>query len=113
MPAGSGLQTGGRRTIQGVNAPAQRGILRYGSLANNDLMGSETNCMRPLSYNIAYAPGAIYWVYQTSGDIAGWDMNYFDLNFNGVTSEVVSISSGTNSGGGGDALPVRLVTENP
>ena len=103
----------GRRTIQGVNAPAQRGILRYGSLANNDLMGSETNCMRPLSYNIAYAPGAIYWVYQTSGDIAGWDMNYFDLNFNGVTSEVVSISSGTNSGGGGDALPVRLVTQNP
>lgn len=103
----------GRRTIQGVTAPEQRGILRYGSMANNDAMGGVTNCMRPLSYNIAYAPGSIYWVYQTSGDIAGWDMNYFDLNFNGVKTEVVSISSGTNTGGGGDALPIRLVTDNP
>lgn len=111
----------GRRTIQGVGAQGQRGILRYGSMADNSAMAGRTNCMRPLAYNIAYAPGAIYWVYQNAtvaGDntpIAGWDMNYFDLNFNGVSWEVVSINNGTtaNTGPNGDALPLRVVTDQP
>ena len=108
----------GRRTIQGVQDQSQRGILRYGSLPNNDLMSGRTNCMRPVSYNIAYAPGAIYWLYQrggTGGNIMGWDMNYFDLNFNGVSNQVVSTNNASidATGGGGDALPIRLVTRQP
>ena len=53
------------------------------------------------------APGAIYWAHQrdTEGYVA-WDMNYFDLNFNGSKYDVVSR---TDDGGYGDALPIRLV----
>ena len=111
LPIGtSGL---GRRTIQLVTAENQRGMLRYGSLTTN--LTGVTNAMRPIPYNLSNNPGAIYWAFQTTSGLAGWDMNYFDLNFNAIGSGVVFPTSSTTypSGPNGDALPVRLVTENP
>ena len=72
---------------------------------------SNNNPNRPITYNIPGAPGAIYWVNAVeeaaggTGDVEdmyGWDMNYFDLNFN-------PFSSGVVEGNTGDALPIKLI----
>lgn len=120
----------GRRTIQDLGDSNQRGTLRYGSVRVNfndpSLYGDAwtlANSMRPIPMNMVNAPGSIYWVYTAENPSAtsrneipiAWDMNYFDLNFTSVAADVVSINNGntTNSGGGGDALPIRLVTRTP
>ena len=98
----------GRRTIQNINSDAERGIMRYSSVPYN--LSGDTNALRPIAMNMLYSPGAIYWINKTTQDggtsYAGWDMNYFDLNFNGAPESVVLV---TGTGGGGDALPIRLV----
>ncbi len=108
----------GRRTIQAYsNASmpvADRGTLRYGSVERNfNLWGQDNNSLRPIPMNMKNAPGSVYWTYTgvatTQGEYyMGWDMNYFDLNFNGLTNTAISK---TENGGGGDAIPIRLVTD--
>ena len=74
--------------------------------------------MRPIAYNLYNNPGSIYWAYTgtntTDSDRdkipVAWDMNYYDLNFTVSSAAVVSR---TTEGGGGDALPIKLVTDNP
>ncbi|MDE6340230.1 MAG: hypothetical protein K2K97_10665, partial [Muribaculaceae bacterium] len=114
----------GRRTIQFIGASNQQGTLRYGSTRNNlaATTGNPYNTMRPIPYNMANAPGSIYWAHTATntGDSdpdkipIAWDMNYFDLNFTSVSAAVVSRYSGmpnvpANEGAGGDALPIRLI----
>ena len=104
----------GRRTIQNLNSTAERGIMRYSSVEKNLDKYSGDNTLRPIAVNMLNSPGAIYWINKAtqaedggSTWYTGWDMNYFDLNFNGAPDNVVSISD--RNGGGGDALPIRLV----
>lgn len=87
------------------------GELRYGSVPVTLDKWSNNNPNRPITYNIPGAPGAIYWVNAVeeaaggTGDVEdmyGWDMNYFDLNFN-------PFSSGVVEGNTGDALPIKLI----
>lgn len=110
----------GRRTIQGLSPATlpdnQRGTLRYSSVDKNlDKWSVAANSMRPIPMNMVNAPGSVYWVY-TGVDAndglyyTGWDMNYFDLNFNGLTNNAISISIGDTTAANGDALPIRLVT---
>lgn len=109
----------GRRTIQLIGNQNQRGTLRYGSTPYNLTESRNVyNTMRPIPYNMENAPGSIYWAHTATnpGDSdrdkipIAWDMNYFDLNFTSASAAVVSR---TSEGGGGDALPIRLVTDTP
>ncbi|MDE7155476.1 MAG: hypothetical protein K2N79_04235 [Muribaculaceae bacterium] len=104
----------GRRTIQFPENSNQRGVLRYGSVYwNLNTRAQDQNSCRPVAVNMKNAPGAIYWLLSDTFEgttYYAWDMNFFDLNFNGTTSDVVIR---TDQGGGGDALPIRLVTDNP
>lgn len=108
----------GRRTIQALSTiqNSYRGTLRYSSVDQNlNLWSVSANSMRPIPMNMVNSPGVIYWVKTGtsagSGNYyVGWDMNYFDLNFNGILQSTISISS---SGGGGDAIPIRLITRTP
>lgn len=114
----------GRRTIQIVSNRDQRGTLRYGSTPYNlTAKRNIYNTMRPIPYNMENAPGSIYWAHTATNTAdsdrdkipIAWDMNYFDLNFTSVSAAVVSVNGGTNSssGTGGDAIPIRLVTDSP
>ncbi|MDE6263795.1 MAG: hypothetical protein K2M11_01500 [Paramuribaculum sp.] len=100
----------GRRTIQDTETEAERGTLRYSSY--DGYLTGTTNAMRPIAMNMKNAPGSIYWIYRRTSTAAtassGWDMNYFDLNFNSITPAFTSL---TTNGGGGDALPIRLVLD--
>ncbi|MDE6814271.1 MAG: hypothetical protein K2J28_10725, partial [Duncaniella sp.] len=107
----------GRRTIQSIQSESWGGTLRYGSVVDN--LTSRTNSLRPIPFNMSNAPGSIYWTYSNTNtpiDVdgnsyqIGWDMNYFDLNMSASGTDVIS---GTNNGGGGDALPIRLVCDDP
>lgn len=104
----------GRRTIQLIQNNNYRGTLRYGALPTN-LTGLK-NSLRPIPFNLSNAPGSIYWTYTNTdghtddGYQIGWDMNYSDLN---MSASGTNIISRTGSGGGGDALPIRLVCDDP
>lgn len=105
----------GRRTIQILQNSNYRGVLRYGALYYN-LSTPLVNSLRPIPFNMSNAPGAIYWTnsnnqeYTDDGYQIGWDMNYFDLNMSASGTMVISR---TDQGGGGDALPIRLVCDDP
>lgn len=114
----------GRRTIQAYDGLENNyaGTLRYGSVEINlNKWSQEVNSCRPIPMNMKNAPGVIYWVYKgvpASGSqyYVGWDMNYFDLNFNGITNTAILITknytvNGVSYGGNGDAIPLRLVTD--
>ena len=102
----------GRRTNQGATTGSY-GVLRYGSL-NGSLTQAHNkiNQFRPIPYNMANVPGAVYWV--ASGyEYPGWDMNYFDLNFNKYDYGSLN-GMGTKESGeefGGDACPIKLIYE--
>lgn len=94
----------GRRTLQGSD-PGYEGTLRYGAVASVlDQDNNVNNEYRPICYNLPGNPGAIYWLKQASAykGMIGWDMNYFDLNFNGY-----DYAASRNPYG--DALPIKLV----
>lgn len=109
----------GRRTNQGASTGSY-GVLRYGSV-NGSLTQSyhENNQFRPIPYNMANVPGAVYWASPnetTKGSWnfePAWDMNYFDLNFNaydyGCLNGMGSEDSGQNYGG--DACPIKLILD--
>ena len=99
----------GRRLVQDLSDPSL-GMLRYSSVGF--ILSGATNACRPIPMNMLNAPGAMYWLragkINNSGEMYyAWDMNFFDLNFNGITFGIVSSKTG------GDALPIRLVTDNP
>lgn len=92
----------GRRTMQEIPNNNYRGTLRYSSV--DYYLNSINNCLRPIPYNMPNAPGAIYWAYKEVGGKPGWDMNYFDLNFNAYDYAM-------SYGPYGDAVPIRLVLD--
>lgn len=76
----------GRRTLK-TNTPEQKGYLRYGALGT-ELKATTNlyNAYRPVCYNLPASPGALYWIESPtthSEPYVGWDMNYFDMSFNG------------------------------
>lgn len=94
----------GRRTLQG-SAAGYEGTLRYGAVASVlDQNNNVNNQYRPICYNLPGNPGAIYWLREASAyqGMVGWDMNYFDLNFNGYDYAACRYDNG-------DALPIKLV----
>lgn len=92
----------GRRTIQGAST-SYLGTLRYGATDQNLTQAhNKMNQFRPVPFNMSAAPGAIYWAWMEVGDCPGWDMNYFDLNFNEY-DYAISFNKY------GDALPIRLI----
>lgn len=121
----------GRRTITGFTATSYNdfGMLRYSGVMSvlyqdND-NDHKNNQYRPIPYNMPAVPGAIYWIDKltyTSEKVLGWEMNYFDLNFNQYTypiSRSFTKPSGSDYTNydvynhGGDALPVKLVLCDP
>lgn len=112
----------GRRNnfvMSGVNA----GVLRYGDVdylltifgVQGDTYGNlNNNLYRPIPYNLKVQSGNVYWIdtYKAAGDYRtvdgqnyhltysclGWDMNYFNFDFNPYTSNNYR-----------DACPIKLV----
>ncbi len=105
----------GRRLMQGLRTDGTEdgwkrwaGVLRYSAVNMLLTQGYTTlNQFRPIPYNMPSAPGAIYWIEgeaNVAGWMAGWDMNFFDMNFYGY-DYAMSI------GPYGDAVPIKLVLE--
>ena len=96
----------GRRTTQTVPTDADKGYLRYGAVWYRlSTAASTNNQYRPITYNLPANPGAMYWVkqaYNNNGTIiTAWDINYFDLSFNGYDASTY--------GPYGDAIPIKPV----
>ncbi len=98
----------GRRTVQSATGN-NLGTLRYSSV--NYLLteaNGAANPYRPIPYNMPPVQGVVYWLEKTSlkttDPSPGWDMNYFDMNFNAYD---YACCYKTN----GDALPIRLVKD--
>lgn len=110
----------GRRTVKNCNQQ-QKGYLRYGAVAdvlsihadsNNDGLEDIYNGFRPICYNLPASPGAIYWLRSpTPAGIIGWDMNYFDMSFNGQDYGATNVLDGlgNNPDYGSDALLIKPV----
>lgn len=98
----------GRRTMQSLQTPWVNwaGTLRYSAVTTVlDQANNVNNQFRPIPFNMPAVPGAIYWMAREgTGGYPGWDMNYFDLNFNAY-DYAMSI------GPGGDAVPIKLVLD--
>lgn len=101
----------GRRTVAPLGSSMttnMMGYLRYGALTTQIDMNVRANTDRPIPYNLTASPGAIYWIKtstlndKSEPNRLGWDMNYFDLNFN-------SYDYAVGFENGGDALPIKLV----
>ena len=92
-----------RRTMQGLVNPWRdwAGTLRYSSVTA-PLSGYGRNQFRPIPYNMPAVPGVIYWLAQERNGNPGWEMNFFDINFNPY-DYAMSI------GPGGDAVPIKLI----
>lgn len=106
----------GRRTVQFMpnNNKAYDGYLRYGALPdvlNFHSNGGTTyyNQYRPVSYNLPSAPGAIYWLKESTQNgtkneyFSAIDFNYNDLNFSAYTG-----STGVDNG---DALIIKPIVK--
>ena len=85
------------------------GVLRYGDVNYLLTIGRANNLYRPIPYNLMVQSGNIYWIdkYQggvrdyddyASGGCLGWDMNYFNFDFNAYTANNYR-----------DACPVKLI----
>lgn len=86
--------------VQGMGRRRQFNISEnyYGSLWYSDVNDvlaptNANNQYRPIAYNLPAAPGAIYWIDQfvpknltiTGNACLGWDINYFNFDFNPYT----------------------------
>ena len=82
----------------------ERGYLRYAG--TNKVLSGDNNLWRPIPYDMPHCPGSIYWInnvmigkqYHSDGASAGWDMNYFSLDFSSYSYQNVN-----------DAGPVKLI----
>lgn len=98
----------GRRNnfiMTGANA----GVLRYGDVDYLLEIGLGTNLYRPVPYNLMIQSGNIYWIdqYYTHANLPdpclGWDMNYFNFDFNPYTANNYR-----------DACPIKfIITKEP
>lgn len=111
----------GRRTVAPISSEMKSnmmGYLRYGAVVSVLSLDAKNkygyyNADRPIPYNLPASPGAIYWIKKSTGngnsaeekDCIGWDMNYFDMNFNSYDYAIGYMNDG-------DALPIRLVRTN-
>lgn len=92
----------GRRTMETLATTDNAGYLRYGGVFwTLSTATAAANQYRPITYNMPSSPGAIYWIKQTSNKLSAWDINYFDLSFNGY-----QVVLNTNYG---DALPIKPI----
>lgn len=92
-----------RQTPSGTNESRYYGELRYSDV-DYVLSGSD-NYNRPIPYNLPIACGNIYWIDQlragggpSNSNCLGWDMNYFNFDFNPYTSNNMR-----------DACPIKFV----
>lgn len=100
----------GRRTNNNVGTSTNKGYLRYGAVPNTlEADWSTTNNnqkaynqYRPICYNLPASPGALYWIKTQTDEIVSWDMNYFDMSFNGQ-------DYGATNQDGGDAMPMKPI----
>lgn len=95
----------GRRTMQGLRTPWENwaGVMRYSGVIDY-LTGFRGN-LRPIPYNMPNVPGVIYWINQEYNNYyPGYEMNYFDLNFNAMDYPM-------SNGPYGDAVPIKLVLD--
>lgn len=106
-----GVSGMGRRTMQNLQTPWKdyAGVMRYSSvtrLLTYDYQNN--NVFRPIAYDMPNVPGALYWFAQekatASNAFTGWDLNYFNLDFNPY-DYAMSI------GPYGDAVPIKLVID--
>lgn len=104
----------GRRTLQNLSGlPTLKGYLRYGALRDVlSVANGAHNAYRPVCYNLPASPGAMYWIQTpTSGGYIGWDMNYFDMSFNGqdygATNQTDQLGNSIDYGS--DALLIKPV----
>lgn len=107
----------GRRTNSNVGNTNNKGYLRYGAVPA-ELIADWTeptnsnprayNQYRPICYNLPASPGALYWIRTQTKNKYGdynyvaWDMNYFDMSFNGQ-------DYGATNQDGGDAMPMKPI----
>lgn len=104
----------GRRTMQNLQTPWEdwAGVLRYSAVPSLLTQSNNSvNQFRPIPYNMPSVPGVIYWLYrehQVGSSIynryPGWDMNFFDMNFN-------EYDYAMSIGPYGDAVPIKLVLD--
>lgn len=120
----------GRRTIDGEtlskNSASKFGVLRYSRVEKAFDMTNARDQYRPIPYNTAASPGALYWFDIPVGSSTCWDCNYFDMNFEayGIRTsftpeydqEDAMLKPGQslrdyNITHGGDALPIKLIRD--
>ena len=80
----------------------QAGELRYGDVDYLlTIARNANNLYRPVPYNLMISSGNIYWIdqyYPTADGCLGWDMNYFNFDFNAYTANNYR-----------DACPIKFV----
>lgn len=94
-----------------VDDPNWYGVLRYADVYEPLTIGpSNKNLYRPIPYNLPIAAGNIYWIDQlkvgggpqndngTKSNCLGWDLNYFNFDFNAYTANNYR-----------DACPIKLI----
>ena len=84
------------------------GVLRYGDVNYLLTIGRGGNLYRPIPYNLMVQSGNIYWIdklyvkgHASGNDCLGWDMNYFNFDFNPYTAYNIH-----------DACPIKLILVN-
>ncbi|MDE6551725.1 MAG: hypothetical protein K2K98_02000 [Muribaculaceae bacterium] len=98
---------------QYVEDPNYYGVLRYADVYEPLTTGSNhDNLYRPIPYNLPIAAGNIYWIDKrnpnggpinnngTRGNCLGWDLNYFNFDFNPYTANNYR-----------DACPIKLILD--
>ncbi len=82
---------------------AEAGVLRYGDV-NYLLTIGRGNLYRPIPYNLMVQSGNVYWINKwkdVNDGCLGWDMNYFNFDFNPYTDNNWR-----------DACPIKLILAN-
>lgn len=112
---GIGVRRMYRYTLPGYSDTNYYGQLKYSDLSTkltfSDPNATTGNLFRPIPYNIPIVSGCIYWinVYRinahgtgtsTDNSCLGWDMNYFNFDFNAYTANNWQ-----------DACPIKLVID--
>ena len=96
-----------------VEDPNYYGVLRYADVYEPLTIGSNhDNLYRPIPFNLPIAAGNIYWIDKrnpnggpignngTRGNCLGWDLNYFNFDFNPYTANNYR-----------DACPIKLIID--
>lgn len=114
--SGNGRRSCFNLTNKDTNVASTPGVLRYGDVSY--LLKADynsNNIYRPIVYNLAHLPGAVYWIRKAmkkdeidknygianADPCGGWDLNFFTVHFNAYTDN-----------GWRDALPIRLIVDN-